>query len=251
VQFDEKWSFVAKKEKHCDPADPADDLCGDCWDHVALDAQSRLVLSVVPGRQSAEHTLLLVQDVARRTGGEPLDLFTSDENPAYAWALLEVYGQEVQPRRKGRVGRHPKPVKVPPKGLTYATVHKSRQKNRVVKVEARVVYGTKKAVQAALDRSAVSDTVNTVFVERHNATDRHRNARKVRKTYRFSKDWAVHEAVTYFTMYSANFCWPVRTLREEVGRKHYRQRTPAMAAGLTDHVWSLSGWLSFPAVQRS
>jgi hypothetical protein len=250
VQFDEKWSFVAKKEKHCDRDDPADDLRGDCWDHVALDAESRLVLSVVSGRQSAEHSLLLVEAVARRTGGEPLDLFTSDENPAYAWALLEVYGQKVQPRRKGKRGRRPKPVKVPPKGLTYATVHKRRKKNRVVAVEARVVYGTKAAVRAALEGSAVSATVNTVFVERHNATDRHRNARKGRKTYCFSKDWDVHEAVTYFTAYSYNFCWPVRTLRQKVGRKRYRQRTPAMAAGLTDHIWSLSEWLSFPAVQR-
>jgi hypothetical protein len=195
--------------------------------------------------------LLLVEDVARRTGGQPLDLFTSDENPAYAWALLEVYGQEVQPRRKGRVGRHPKPVQVPPQGLTYATVHKSRQKNRVVKVEGRVVYGTKATVRAALDRSAVSDSVNTVFVERHNGTDRHRNARKARKSYCFSKDWEVHEALTYFTVYSYNFCWPVRTLRQKVGRRRYRQRTPAMAAGLTDHVWLLREWLTYPSFDRT
>jgi hypothetical protein len=251
VQLDEKWSFVAKKEKHCDRAAPADDRCGDCWDHVALDAESRLVLSVVPGRQSAEHTLLLVEDMARRTGGQPLDLVTSDENPAYAWALLEVYGQEVQPPRQGDRGRHPKPIKVPPKELTYATVHKTRKNNRVVQVAARVVYGTKATVQAALDRSVASGTVNTVYVERHNGTDRNRNARKTRKTYCFSKDWEVHEALTYFTMYSYNFCWPVRTLRQKVGRKRYRQRTPAMAAGLTDHRWSLPEWLRYPSVDRS
>jgi IS1 family transposase len=241
---------VAKKERHCDRAVPADDLCGDCWDHVALDAESRLVLSVVPGRRSGEHTQLLVEDVQRRTGGRPLRLLTSDENPAYAEAILEVYGREVQPRRKGRRGRKPKPVKVPPKGLTYATVHKTRRKNRVVKVEARVVYGTKKAVKQALKESAVSEAVNTVYVERHNATDRHRNARKGRKTYCFSKDWGVHEAMTYFAMYSYNFCWPVRTLRQGSRRKGYRQRTPAMAAKLADHVWPLSEWLSFPAAQR-
>ncbi len=250
MQFDEKWSFVGKKEKHCDRSDPADDLCGDHWDHVALDAESRLVLSVIPGRQSAGHTLLLVEDVHRRTGGRPLRLFSSDENPAYAEALLEVYGREVQPRRKRKRGRRPKPVKVPPKGLTYATVHKTRRKNRVVKVQARVVYGTKKAVKAALEASAVSGTVNTVFVERHNGTDRNRNARKVRKTYAFSKDWDVHEAMTYFVTYSYNFCWPVRTLRQKVGRRHFRQRTPAMAAKLTDHVWTLQEWLSYPAAQR-
>jgi IS1 transposase len=217
---------------------------------VALDAESRLVLSVVPGRQSAEHTLLLVEDVASRTGGEPLDLFTSDENPSYAWALPEVYGASVQPQRQGSRGRHPNPVKVPPEELTYATVHKTRENNRVVKVEARVVYGSAGAVQAALDDSSVSDSVNTGYVERHNGTDRHRNARKARKTYCFSKDWEVHEALTYFTLYSYNFCWPVRTLRQEIGRKRYRQRTPAMAAGLTDHVWSLREWLTYPSFDR-
>jgi hypothetical protein len=215
-----------------------------------LDPEHRLVLSVVPGRQSPEHTQLLVEDAARRTGGRPVDLCTSDENPAYAAALLEVYGREKQPRRKGKRGRKPKSVKVPPKELTYAAVHKTRENNRVVKVEARVVYGSKAAVQAALGRSAVSDTVNTVFVERHNGTDRNRNARKARKTYCFSKDWEVHEAVTYFTTYSYNFCWPVRTLRQGSRRKGYQQRTPAMAAGLADHIWTVSEWLSFPAVQR-
>jgi hypothetical protein len=250
VQFDEKWSFVAKKEAHCDPEDAAEDRCGDCWDHVALDAASRLVLSVVPGRRSEEHTLLLVQDVAARTGGAPLDLFTSDENPAYAWALLEVYGEWMQPQRQGARGRQPDPVLVPPQDLTYATVHKTRKNNRVVKVEARVVYGTVAAVQAALDASAVSASVSTAYVERHNGTDRNRNARKGRKTYCFSKDWDVHAALTYFTMYSYNFCWPVRTLRQKVGRKRYRQRTPAMAAGLADHVWSLQEWLTYPSFDR-
>jgi IS1 family transposase len=85
--------------------------------------------------------------------------------------------------------------------LTYATVHKTREKNRVVGVEPRVIYGTVAAIVAALAGSLVSAEVNTVYVERHNGTDRNRNARKVRKTYCFSKDWEVHEAVSYFTLY--------------------------------------------------
>ena len=60
----------------------------------------------------------------------------------------------------------------------------------------------------------------------------------------------MHQAITYFTMYSYNFCWAVRTLRKEVGHRRYRQQTPAMVAGLTDHVWSLREWLTFPACQR-
>ena len=120
----------------------------------------------------------------------------------------------------------------------------------MVKVEQRVIFGTLIAVLAALAASLVSTVINTAFVERNNGTDRNRNGRKVRKTYCFSKDWKVHEAVTYFTMYSYNFCWSVRTLREKSPDNTWVQRTPAMVAGLTDHVWSLSEWLTYPAVQR-
>jgi IS1 family transposase len=218
---------------------------------VALDPESRLVVSVVLGLRNEETTQRLVEDFHRRTEGRLMNLMTSDENPAYAEAILETYGEPVQPRRKGKRGRHPAPTKKPPKGLTYATVHKTRENNRVVAVDRRVIYGTVTALVAALAASSVSDAVNTVFIERHNGTDRHRNARKARKTYRFSKDWGFHEAVTHFTLYSYNFCWPVRTMRERGKDGKWQQRTPAMAAGLTDHVWSLREWLSFPAVQRN
>ncbi len=138
----------------------------------------------------------------------------------------------------------------PEAGLAYATVHKTRSKGRVVKVEQRVIFGTTQAVGAALARSSSSRAVNTSFVERQNGTDRHRNARKARKSYCFSKDWAVHQAITYFTMYSYNFCWPVRTLRIRGEDGAWQRRSPAMAAGMADHVWSLSEWLTLPAVHR-
>jgi IS1 family transposase len=210
----------------------------------------RLVVSVVTGRRTAEHTHLLVEDFHRRTQGRLMNLMTSDENPAYAEAILDIYGQEVRPRRTGRPGRPRQPYKRAPRGLKYATVHKTRRQGRVVKVEPRVVFGAVRAVLAALALSLVSVAVNTVFVERSNGSDRHRNSRKVRKTYRFSKSWEAHEALTYFTLYSANFCCPVRTLRERTGTGPWRPRTPAMAAGLADHVWSIAEWLRFPSVQR-
>ena len=241
---------MAKKEKHCDRDDPDDDNCGDCWDYVALDPEHRLVVSALVGRHSAEHVDVLVEDFHRRTQGRLMNLMTSDENPAYAEAILTCYGEEYQPRRKGQRGRRPARRKRPPKGLKYATVHKTRKRNRVVEVTTRVIFGTAATVEAALVASAVSRTINTAFVERHNGTDRNRNARKVRKTYCFSKDWEVHEAVSYFTLYSYNFCWPVRTLRQGNRRQGYRQRTPAMAGGLTDHIWTLKEWLTRPAVQR-
>jgi len=250
VQFDEKWSFVGKKEKHGDPADPADIQQGDNWDHVAFDPEHRLVVSVVPGKRTAENTRRLVQDFKQRTQGRLPNLITSDEYPVYETELLEAYGAEVVPPPTGKPGRPRQPYKAPPPELKYATVHKTRTKGRITKIDFRVIFGTVAAVTAALAVSLVSRAINTAFVERHNGTDRNRNGRKVRKTYCFSKDWQVHEAVTYFTMYTYNFCWPVRTLRVKGPDGHWQPRTPAMAAKLTDHVWSLSEWLTYPAVQR-
>lgn len=250
VQFDEKWSFVGKKDKHCDPANDADAFRGDCWDWVAFDPEHRLVVSVIPGKRTPEHAEWIVTAFRERTGGRIPIVMTSDENPAYAAAILAVYGEEVVPERTGRPGRPAAPYRAIPEGLQYATVHKVREANRVVEVQTRVVYGTAEGVTRALEDSAASSAVNTAFVERHHGTDRNRNARKVRKTYCFSKDWEVHAAVTYFTMYSYNFCWPVRTLRQGNRRTGYQPRTPAMAAGLTDHVWSLAEWLTCPAFPR-
>lgn len=241
---------MGKKEKHCDPDNPADAQQGDNWDHVAFDPEHRLVVSVVPGKRTTEHVRQLVNDFKERTEGRLMNLITTDEYSVYETEILEAYGETVVPERTGKPGRPAKPYKVAPAGLKYATVHKTREKGRVTKIDQRVVFGTVVAVMAALALSLVSKAINTAFVERHNGTDRNRNGRKVRKTYCFSKDWQVHEAVTYFTMYSYNFCWPVRTLRVRGPDGTWERRTPAIAAGLTDHVWSLAEWLTYPAVQR-
>jgi IS1 family transposase len=214
---------------------------------VARDPEHRLVVSAVVGKRTEENVRRLVDDFYERTDGRPINLMTSDEYPAYAAAIAERYA-DPPPAQDGTAGAAEGASL--PEWLAYATVHKVRENNRVLKVEMRVVFGRLLTVLAALLWSAVSRVVNTVFVERYHGTDRGRNSRKVRKTYRFSKDWGVHEAMSYFTMYSYNFCWPVRTLREQIGKRRYRQRTPAMAAGLTDHVWSLQEWLLFPSNSR-
>jgi IS1 family transposase len=240
VQLDEKWSFVAKKQKHCRLGE---DRCGDCWDHVALDAQSRLVLSVVVGKRTEANACQVAHELRERTDGRPLNLITTDEYPAYASAIAAVYAEPAP------AGEATPDAPRLPDWLVYATVHKTREDNRVVKVEARLVYGTVLTLAAALVW-AVLGCVSTVFIERSNGTDRGRNSRKARKTYRFSKDWDVHRAMTYFTLYSANYCWAIGTLREEVAPRRYRQRTAAMATGLTDHVWTLKEWLLFPSTER-
>lgn len=239
---------MGRKEKNCE-AD--DDRRGDCWDHVALDPETRLVVSLVVGKRTADATHALVRDFRRRTASRVMRLMTSDEYPVYEAAIREAYGRVVTPPRTGRAGRPRNPHVVVPPEVTYATVHKVRENNRVVEVSPRLVFGTWLAVVLALLASAVSRAVNTCFVERHNGTDRNRCSRKTRKGYTFSKDWNTHRAATMFSYFSYNFCWPVETLRERQENGRWGPRTPAMAAGLTDRVWTLKEWLTFPAVQRT
>ena len=202
MQLDEKWSFVQKKEANCDPDGPADARRGDNWDHVAVDAEHRLVLRTVPGKRSAGHVQERVDDVKRRMGGRVPRLITADEYAPYKRAVLNAYGTRVVPGRTGKPGRPAtKGRLVPPPELNFATVHKTRAKGRVVGVALVIVVGVASAVAAALGRFKT----NTSRVERQNGTDRNRNARKVRKTCCFSKDWDVHEAVGYFTMYGYDF----------------------------------------------
>jgi hypothetical protein len=205
-----------------------------------------LLLAVVPGERSAQNCKEVVAEVHDRTDGRGAILLTSDAYAPYATAIEEVYGIWVQPERKPGPGRPPNPRRELPAGLVYATVKKRREKGRVVEVIRAVVFGVWGLLEVWRRRSDVSNTINTSFVERNNATDRHHNGRKRRKTYGFSRSKRMHDCATYFVSYCYNFCWAVRTLRvKEDGA--WQARTPAMAAGLTDHVWSLREWLTYPA----
>jgi hypothetical protein len=209
-----------------------------------------LLLALVPGKRDGPTCERLIRQVHDRTGGRADVLLTSDEHAPYETAIREVYGVATpRPRRPGP-GRPPKPVKVVPPETCYATVRKRRVKGSVVEVVRTLVFGTLYLLGGSLKRSTASTTINTSFVERNNGTDRHQNARKRRKTYGFSKDLVMHRAASYFIGYSYNFCWPVRTLRVRVGEGPWQVRTPAMAAGLSDHVWSTQEWITYPAKPR-
>jgi hypothetical protein len=138
-----------------------------------------------------------------------------------------------------------------PDGVIYAAVHTHRGDNRVMAAEARPVLGSPEGLGDVLGRSAVSHRVNTAFVGRQNATDRGRDVREARETYRFSKDWQAHEAMTDLTPYSDNFRWCVPTLRVRDENGRWRERSPAPAAGLTDHASTWREWFSRPAVQST
>ncbi len=132
--------------------------------------------------------------------------------------------------------------------ITYATVHKEREGGRVVKVTEELVLGNEEQLEQTLAESERSQTVNTSFCERYHGTHRHFNARKKRKAYTFSKELGLHKACTWLVVVWYNFGWCVRTLRQKVQEepRRYRQRTPAMAAGLTDHAWTMRELLCYP-----
>ncbi len=139
---------MGKKEKHCDPADPDESPSGgsnakqgDNWDHVALDPEHRLVVSVVPGKRTVKNVEALIQDFKERTKGRLMNLITSDEYKPYRQVILKAYGEETVPQRTGKPGRPKAPYYEPSPELKYATVHKTREKGRVVKIDFRVVFG--------------------------------------------------------------------------------------------------------------
>ena len=158
-----------------------------------------------PASERPKNVVAVVEDFQRRTEGRLMNLITTGGYPAYEEAILNAYEKTTTPPRTGKRGRPKSPFNVAPKGLIYAVVEKTREKGRIVSIATRAVFGTKVQVIAALKTSRASRAINTSFVERQNGTDRHRNARKARKTYRFSKDWRHHEAVTYLTRYVFNF----------------------------------------------
>lgn len=238
-----------KKQDHLTPEERATGRLGDDWDHVAFAPRTAFVVSVVCGARTLRQTRGLLSDFKRRTDGVLPKLITSDELSNYQTVILETYGQKTPRVRNGDRGRFPNPILTPPPGLLYALLHKHRKKGRVVKIDTRIVFGTQQALDQALSESPVSTHVNTAFIERYNGTDRHRNSRKVRKTYGFSKDWDCHEEATWLSVVGYNYCWTPRTRCQQTANGS-RPATPAMLQGVTDRKWSAEEILRYQIVPR-
>ena len=242
-----------KKDKNCDPANPADNERGSWWDHVILDTKSRLIVSLGVGRRTLETLETTWADFYARTDGGLPALVTTDEYAAYSTALLRTYGVpkealELSVREKKELDYESMPAVYFPEEINHATVHKEREGGRVVSIEQRIVRGTQTAVDATLKRGSTAPTINVSYVERCHGTQRHFNARKARKVYTFSKELVFHVAVTWLCVVYYNFGWTVRTLRQQTQVKppRYQHRTPAMVAELTDHRWTLKEILTRP-----
>lgn len=240
-QLDELWSFVGKKEKNLDTVEKLSGDLGDAWIWIAFDAVSKVVLASVVGKRTVTNAVKLLQQVKRVTARTPA-LFSSDQFDPYRAALLTVYGVLVQPPRKPGPGRPPNPRLVPPEDLLYVQVVKEYKGNAITKVSRRLVFGDQQKLEQSLSNSTVSRKINTSYVERVNGTIRHIDARCNRKTYRFSKRMTNHQHQLNLSIGYYHLCRVHRTL----SKTHGRPTTPFMAAGITDHVWTMAELLRSP-----
>lgn len=253
-QLDELWSFVHTKEQHLEAAKLFCATYGDAWIWIAFAPVWRLVLAFVAGKRTQESANLLLHRLVHVSDGT-IPFFTSDQLAEYRTALLHVYGQWHQPARNGTRGCYPKPRRIAPPDLLYAQVVKQRERGEVIAVSTKVVFGDAAAIQARLATSSASTLVNTSFVERDNLTLRQQNRRLTRKTTGFSKELVWLEKQLWLSLAYYHLVLPHASLRRELPRpepsrgrgsaRRWEPVTPAMAAGLTDHVWTTTELLSY------
>jgi len=146
-------------------------------------------------------------------------------------AMIEVYGQV--PPYQG-IGRPPT-RKRPQPGWQYVQAVKQREHGRIVGVELRVIFGDPLKTLELLGSS-------TATIERTHLTMRLFNGRLVRKTLAFSKQVAMYRASAAWEDLVYNLARPLKTLRLPVGgdaKRRWKQRSPGMASGLTDHIWTV------------
>jgi IS1 family transposase len=207
VQCDEIWSFVYAKAKNVATAKRKDLAYGDAWTWVAIDADSKLVLSYLVGGRDSEYAMALMDDLRSRVTTR-LQLTTDGHTP-YLQAVEEAFGADID----------------------YAMLIKLYGEPPASPEAARR-YSPSDCIGTRKNRIAGSPDpqhVSTSYVERQNLTMRMAMRRFTRLTNAFSKKIENHAHAVALHYMHYNFVRIHKTLRV----------TPAMAAGLTDHLWSI------------
>lgn len=203
---------------------------GPRWGCFSLHRASRFVVSFHAGASEEKAAPHVVRQTRERTAGRRGILWISDGSGSYEKWVRKVYRDPV---RTGAVGR-PRLVRTPGVGLTQTI--KTRENHRIVDVKVRHCFGPEP-----------SDP-HTVRVERQNGVLRDRLNCLTRKTHGFAKRDETWDALVVLCLFEHNWLRPHPGLREKAeglpqGRR-YRQRTPAMAIGLTDHLWEWEEFLT-------
>lgn len=248
VELDELWSFVLRKRsKNADVNGESSQESSDGrqWVWVSFAPEYRLLLATYVGPRTYQSALQLLQLTAAVVLGVPI--FFSDGFSCYLSALIEVYHQLKTFPRTGRPGRPKKPVKEPHPDLVYAQLVKDKQNGRLKELTRRVRLGAERLAASGL-------TISTSLLERFNLTLRHALAPLTRKCLGFCKDRTqLRRRVTFYQAFY-NFARPHQSLRQPLEdvqpelvplfQAKWQPVTPAMAAGLTDHVWSFREMLT-------
>jgi len=209
------------------------------WLWTAMDPVSKFWLASEVGDRDARSAWKIVHKVATALKKGIAPLFITDGNRVYEQPILSHYGQWQEPQAGQR---KPRWFLLPT--LLYAQVVKKRRRRRIVSVSKRAVFGTLACIKETLTPSGWQ--INTAFVERLNLTIRQLVpglGRRVNTLVHSPKRLAqqVCLAQTYY-----NFCLPSHSLEiASSGEAAAQSRTPAMALGLTDRVWSFKEVLSF------
>jgi hypothetical protein len=201
-----------------------------------IDMDSRLRTARGIAKTETEASLEVFQTLKRRGHADAPPATVSDGWGGIDDAMVEVYG--IVPEYQG-IGRPPT-LKRPQPGWQYLQVVKQREKGHVVGVKLRVIFGDRDEVLELLGKS-------TAYVERTHLTMRLFNGRLTRKTLAFSKELKMYRASAAWEDLVYNFARPLQTLRAEVfddPKRRWQPRTPAMAAALTDRIWTVKELLT-------
>jgi IS1 family transposase len=223
------------------------------WVWVAIDPVTKLLVAIDVGERTLAMAQRFVHHVTQVLAPDCTPLFLSDGFREYLTALLTHFGHWVQPSRRQATGPVPKPRWLPLPQLLYAQVVKTTRRRRLVRINRRVVFGTREAVEQIL--AAYGWQINTAFIERVNLSIRQHVAAVGRRVATLCKGEAgLRQQLALYHVYY-NFCLPHASLRQALpeseptngtaSAKQWRPQTPAMAAGLTEQVWTLREVLLF------
>ena len=202
-------------------------------------------MSLVVGKRTQKQTQELGSDTQSRFRKGHVPALVSDGYEGYAPAILEAFGRRYAAPKTGLKGRPRLDSMRWPQGLAYGQVSKSAQDHLSEGIHLQVIRG-KAQLQHVVSLLGYQK-INTSSVERHNGTSRLHNQRKVSKTLAFSKSPLYHGWMSWLSAVQYNFCRAHGGLRskDESGIQH---RTPAMASGLTNRIWSTREWLLSPVL---
>src|SRR5216683_5940113 len=242
VQLDEMWNFIARK--HACETDTAGESLPDSedgrqWVWISFAPECRLMIAAVVGPRTLDTAKEVVAATKARVAGIPA--FFSDGFTCYLAALIAAFHVVTTFARTGKRGRPRKPVCTPHPDLIYGQLVKQQKRGRLLTLSTRVVLGAERLMHLGF-------TISTALVERVNLTLRQALAPLVRKTSSFCKDRErLRQRVVFFQAVD-NMARPHMSLRQPLPpqerthhgaiRPRWRGHTPAMAAGLTDHVWT-------------